>query len=380
MAKIDVVMSVFNSGKYISSTLESIQNQTISDIRIIIIDDGSTDETREIVVRAQQHDPRIVYQYQENSGIVAAVNAGMQLCTADIVARHDGDDISYPDRFEKELAYLQVHEKCVAVSALARHIREDGSAIGTITRAKTMSTVDDSSLPANEPYIMQPLLMMRREAFIAAGGYRVLSVAEDTDLYWRMMRIGELKILPEVLGDYRIHGSSISSQSIVSGRRMSAWTQLSALSAQRRRRNRPDIEFTKALQEAVDHQHEMMGLFRAVEPILRDDEKAWFFSAMAAKLLETCYYRPFEPSGSDIKFIISVPKMDPHVSSRRFYGVYQEGILSAGIRLAVEGRIKDSLRIVPPRQWPQLIGRAAFRTLLSQSLRDRVKRFRRPKV
>lgn len=380
MAKIDVVMSLYNSGEYISSTLSSIQSQTIDDIRIIIIDDGSTDDTREIVAEAQRHDRRIMYQYQENSGIVAAVNAGMELCTAEFVARHDGDDISYPDRFERELAYLEAHEDCVAVSALARHIREDGSPIGTRTRAKAMSAVDDSSLPANEPYIMQPLLMMRRKAFIAAGGYRTLSVAEDTDLYWRLMKIGRLHILPEVLGDYRIHASSISSQSIISGRRMSAWTQLSALSAQRRRRNLSDIEFTKRLQQDIDRQNEMVDLFKTIEPVMNEDEKPWFYSAMAAKLLETCYYRPFEPSESDVGFILSVAKVDPGVKSRRFYDVYQEGILSAGIRLAVQGRIKDSFRIVPLPRWPQLIGRAVFRTFLSQSLRDRVKSFRRAQV
>ena len=373
MAEIDVVMSVFNTAKYLPNTLKSIQNQTVDDIRIIIIDDGSTDNTRDILTKAQESDPRIIYQYQENAGIVAAVNAGMQLCTAPFIARHDGDDISAPFRFEKERAYLLANEDCVAVSALARHIDETGKAMGTTTRAKDMSLVDDSALPANEPYILQPLLMMRRDAFMKTGGYRLLTIGEDTDLYWRMTKIGNLHIIPEVLGDYRIHPDSISSQSIVSGRRMSAWAQLSALSAQRLRKNLPDIHFTPELQEKIDSQIEMVELFRVIEPIMREDEKAWFYSAMAAKLIEACYYRPFEPLQSDIDYIRSVPLMDKNVSSRRFYDSYEQGILSAGIRMAIDGRLSDALRLVPRRQWPKLIGRIMFRIVVSQKVKDRMK-------
>lgn len=375
MPKIDVVMSVYNTGKYLPATLESIQNQTFTDIRIIIVDDGSTDNTKDIVLTAQKLDPRIVYKYQKNAGIVAAVNAGMSLCDAPFVARHDGDDISYPDRFEKELAYLAANEDCVAVSALARHIREDDSPIGTVTRAKDMALVNDESLPANEPYIMQPLLMMRREAYIAAGGYRLLSVAEDTDLYWRLRKIGTLHIMQEVLGDYRIHGDSISSKSIVSGRRMSAWTQISALSAQRRRRWLPDIDFTADLQRLIDTQDELIDLYKACEPLLRGEaEKRWFYSSLAAKLIETCYYRPFEPTASDIDYILEASVKDPILPKREFYNIYADGILSAGIRLAVEGKFRLAFRLVPREQRRTMIARAAFRKVLSPKLRDRIKK------
>ena len=366
-------MSVYNGGSYLSDALRSISGQTVTGIRIIVIDDGSTDDTREIVTKAQEMDPRIVYHYQENAGIVAAVNAGMQLCTAPFVARHDGDDISYPDRFEKEMAYLLANPDCVAVSALARHVDERGNPIGTTTHAKDMRLVDDSGIPANEPYILQPLLMMRRDAFLKAGGYRLLTVGEDTDLYWRLIRFGTLHIIPEILGDYRIHRHSISSQSIVSGRRMSAWTQLSALSAQRVRLDLPDMEFTPELQRSLDSQSEMIDLFRVVEPVMREDEKSWFFSAMAAKLMETCYYRPFEPSPSDIDYILSVPRTDTQVRSRRFYDIYEEGILSAGIRMAIGGRAKDAFRLVPRRRWATLIGRIIFRVSVSPALKNRIK-------
>ena len=154
---------------------------------------------------------------------------------------------------------------------------------------------------------------------------------------------------------------------------MSAWTQVSALSAQRVRRNLPDVEFTPDLQRRIDSQDELIDLFRAVEPILAEEEKPWFFSAMAARLMETCYYRPFEPSPSDIDYILSVPRVDMQVRSRRFYGIYEEGILSAGIRMAIEGRWRDALRLVPRRRWVKLIARIIFRVSVSPALKNRVK-------
>ena len=380
MARVDVVMSVYNVGRYLPDTLRSIQNQTLQDIRIIIVDDGSTDNTRAIIEQAQASDPRIDYIFQDNAGIVAAVNTGMARCTAPFVARHDGDDISYPSRFAREIGYLNENANCVAVSGLARHVDQAGTPIGTTTRAKDMAAVDDASIPANEPYILQPLLMMRRDAYGEAGGYRLLTVGEDTDLYWRLSQIGSVHIMPEVLGDYRIHANSISSTSIVAGRRMSAWTQLSALSAQRRRKGLADIRFDQDLQQLIDSQVELLDLYRALEPVTREEERPWFYSAMAAKLVETCYYRPFEPSSSDIDYILDVPRIDPKVRLRRFYDVFSKGILSAGIRLAAAGRTSDALRLVPRRQWPKLAGRTAFRVALPPTIRATIKKLLKPSL
>jgi glycosyltransferase involved in cell wall biosynthesis len=370
-------MSVYNSEKYIKETLHSILNQTINDISVIIVDDGSTDGTQEIIESIAKCDERVIYRYQENAGIVAAVSAAMQLCTASFVARHDGDDISYPDRFEKQLSYLEANKDCVAVSALARHIDQSGEPVGTETRVKDMSQVDDSSIPANEPYVLQPFLMMRLSSYEAAGGYRNLTIGEDTDLYWRMMNLGRLHILPEILGDYRIHQQSISSNSILSGRRMSAWTQLSALSAQRVRRNAPDLEFTQDLQRRIDSQYELIDLFNVASADLDEEERSWFYSAIAAKLIEVCYYRPFEPSKSDIKFIRRAPKFDRHLKSRVFYDVYTLGLLSAGIRMMIDGNVNHAFSIVPILSWHKLVARSLFRKLVPTTVRGKIKKLRK---
>ncbi|WP_173575805.1 glycosyltransferase [Acetobacter fallax] len=373
MAKIDVLMSVYNCERYIADTLASIQNQTIRDIRLVIIDDGSTDKTGEIIKAAQASDSRIDYHYQPNAGIVAAVQKGTALCTAPFIARHDGDDISYPDRFEKELAYLEQNPDCVAVSALARHIDENGSPTGNYVGLKDLSKADYTSIPATEPYIMQPLLFLRRDALGKAGGYRPLTVSEDTDLYWRMSEFGSLHIIPEMLGDYRIHSASISSQGIIAGRKLAIWSQLCAVSAWRRRAGEPDISFTPDLKKMIDAESSLSGLFSIVSPLLRKDEKSWLHSALAAKMVDICYLRPYEPDRSDIEFIRSVPVVDPQVSSRSLYAEYKEAVLSTAIRLVISGRIADALRLVSPKQLPKLAARVIFRVVLPPSVRNRIK-------
>ena len=373
MAQVDVVMSVYNMARFLPAALASIRNQTVADIRIIIVDDGSTDATATIIAEAQEADGRIVHLHQTNGGIVSAVTRGVRLCTAPFIARHDGDDISRPDRFERQLAYLRAHPDCVAVSGLSRHIDEHGAPTGTTSSVKDMTLVDEFALPAREPYISQPFLMMRRDVCEATGGYRLLTVAEDTDLYWRMSRVGRLHVMPEILGDYRMHAGSISSRSVVAGRRMAAWTQMSALSAQRARCKRADISFTPELQRSIDSSHQLAELYEVVLPLLRPDEAAWFYAAMAAKLVELCYYRPFELEAADIAYIRSVPRKDRDVARRRFHDIYAEGVLSAGVRLGLQGRCRDALRLVPWRRWLHLAGRMLFRGILPRALRTRIK-------
>src|SRR5947209_575161 len=125
-SRVDVVIPVYNAASTIESAIGSIQAQTVTEIRIIVVNDGSTDATRQIVQRLAAADHRLILVDQANCGIVDALNAGLRICHADMVARHDGDDLANPDRFEKQLDYLSRHPDCVAVSGATRHIDEAG--------------------------------------------------------------------------------------------------------------------------------------------------------------------------------------------------------------------------------------------------------------
>ena len=373
MALIDVVIPVYNCERYVAIALRSIQNQTVSNIRIIVVDDGSTDGTGDIVRNVQSSDERIIYKWQKNTGIVDALNAGLAICDAPFIARMDGDDISYPDRFDKELTYLNANIKCVGVAGLVRHIDEHGHFYGHITRIKDDSTISNVSIPANEPSLIHPMLMVRSSAIRQIGGFRHVYNAEDTDLYWRLSDIGQLHALSDILGDYRIHSASLSSASIRNGRQQAVWSQLTALSDQRRQSGKPDIEFSPDLVKELRQHEELNDIVKEASKLTFPEELPWFTSAVAAKLIEMCYYRPYEPLPSDIRYILTAQKCDPSASSRQGYGIFQEGIISAGIRLLLLRRVRDAFQLVPLRQWPMLVGRAVFRGALSPVLRQKIK-------
>ena len=373
-AQIDVLMSAYNAGRFLPETLASIQTQTIRDIRIIVVDDGSTDNSAEVIAEAALLDPRIHVIRQANGGIVAALNAGLAVCTAAFIARHDADDISDPDRFKRQLEYLEAHPDCVAVAGPARHIDEAGRELGTLTRLRDLTCADPFSIPATEPYLLQPMLMVRANSFHAAGGYRPLLIAEDTDLYWRLQKFGRLHNLTEPLGSYRMHDSSITSASIESGRRGALYAQLAAISAQRRLRNEPDLLFDFPLLNKIKKATSLYQLFDIGCRQLNLVEQAWISLAISAKLIEFCFYRPFEPSVADCRFIRSMWKARRGTMTQKDRSSLQEALSATAVRLAIKGLFAQAISLTAPKQLPNVLLRIVFRLALPDVLRDRIKR------
>src|SRR6516225_9484373 len=199
---VDVVMPVFNGATTITEAIESLQRQTFTSFRIIVVDDGSTDRTPEVLAALAARDSRITVLTQSNEGIVDALNAGLRLCQAEFVARQDADDISHPSRLAMELDYLRSHPDCVAVSGAVKHIDEQGRLLGTVQRFPQPDRADPRWAPSREPYLMHPFLMVRRADLQAIGGYRYVYYSEDTDLCWRFQ--GREAMQPP-LGKYRAH-------------------------------------------------------------------------------------------------------------------------------------------------------------------------------
>lgn len=183
---VDVLIPVFNAAKTVRSAIESIQYQTVRNIRIIVVNDGSTDATNAIVTGMAAADRRIVLLGKPNGGIVDALNFGLQHCMARYVARHDGDDLAYPDRFEKQLAYLDANSGCVAVGGAVRLVDEEGQPMGDIVHPAPPEDADAAAAPTREPYIVHPFMTARLDSLRTVGGYRYVFHAEDTDLYWRL--------------------------------------------------------------------------------------------------------------------------------------------------------------------------------------------------
>ncbi|AJC80614.1 glycosyltransferase family 2 protein [Rhizobium etli bv. phaseoli str. IE4803] len=299
---VEVLIPVYNAEATIESAVASMQRQTLKDLRIIIVNDGSTDRTRQLLEKIAQLDPRVNVINKENSGIVDALNVGLAVCKAEFVARHDADDISFEDRLEKQCSYLRQHHDCVAVGANAWHIDMHGNRLGTKTPFGEIHA-DMNSIPSREPYLLHPMLMVRRDSLMRVGGYRYVVHSEDTDLYWRLREIGRLHNLDEVLGEYRFHEGSISGASILNGRIMAVSSQLAAISAKRRSLGQQDLQFSSNLTAAYKAVRTLAPIVELACASLSQEERAYLEMSAAAKLLILASYRPYSLEKSDLSFL-----------------------------------------------------------------------------
>src|ERR1035437_8612478 len=124
---LSVCMPVYNAQAYVRQATESILNQSFADFEFIIIHDGSTDDSRKILEELARRDSRIRLVSRPNTGYTKALNEALGLARAPYLARMDADDISMPDSFEKQLAYLQAHPDCVLVGSRILTIDPFGS-------------------------------------------------------------------------------------------------------------------------------------------------------------------------------------------------------------------------------------------------------------
>ena len=373
-SQIDVLLPAYNVGRFLSETLESIQAQTVRNIRIIVVDDGSTDNTAAVLAKAAALDPRIQVITQPNGGIVAAMNAGLAACVAPFIARHDADDLSNPDRFERQLQYLKANPECLAVAGPARQIDEAGRDLGTQTRLRDLTKADENAVPAYEPYLLHPMLMVRCDAIKAIGGYRLVLNAEDSDLYWRLREHGHLHNLTDPLGSYRMHKGSVTSQSIASGRRGALYAQLAAISAQRRARKQLVLVFDSDLLTSIKNSQELQSMYAAAGRHLTDREQGWLAVAVSAKLMELCFYRPYELTIADCRFIRSA--MDKHQREIPEDSVtsVREATIGTAVRLMKRGKVRSAVILTGNKLLPLMGLRLGFRMLLPDALRDRIKR------
>jgi glycosyltransferase involved in cell wall biosynthesis len=209
--KISVVMSVYNGAGTVGATIESILAQTERDFELIVVDDGSSDATPAILSSYAARDPRIRVVTQDNSGLTRALIRGCELARGEIIARHDADDRSLPERFRKQLEVLR--DDVVLVSCWSRVVgpgREhlyDMRADGDEVRASLLRD-DVGSIRGLTGHGTS---MFRRADYVAAGGYRAAFwFAQDLDLWLRFAPRGRIVFVPEVLYEVRYEPGAIS--------------------------------------------------------------------------------------------------------------------------------------------------------------------------
>jgi glycosyltransferase involved in cell wall biosynthesis len=200
--KISVVMPCYNSEKYISFAIESILNQTFSDFEFIIVDDGSTDKSKDIIL--SYNDERIKYIYQENSGCAVACYRGCKEAIGEYIARMDTDDISEKNRFEEQVRFLNTHPDYILVASACTYIDENGAIIGRSFPYTANSNIKRRLLQGLQGSpIAHPTVMYRKVAYEKSGGYIGVRTGEDFFLWNKMAKFGKYKNIKKCLIKYR---------------------------------------------------------------------------------------------------------------------------------------------------------------------------------
>lgn len=205
---VSITMVTHNRGTYIAAAIESVLAQTYKDWELIIVDDGSTDDT-ESIVRAHD-DARIRYvRHAMNQGVHAARAEALELARGTYIAVLDSDDLwQDPEKLATQVAFLEAHPDHAIVGTFIHAIDADG----TLIRKGTYHT-DDRSIRKNillRNQFAHSSVLVRADMVRAAGGYQKVPLGEDLDLFLRLGLQGKFANLPVSMASYRVHNAGLS--------------------------------------------------------------------------------------------------------------------------------------------------------------------------
>lgn len=207
MPEVSVIIPTYNSAGYVTQAIESVLRQTFRDFEILVIDDGSTDETEEVMRR---YDPVVRYIRQSNGGVAVARNRGIQEARGQYVAFLDADDTWFEDKLGQQIAALRItthYRVCYSAFTLAD---SELKPLATVQSKRVGSTLEDLLLRGN---IVGSIctVMCQRSLFEVTGGFDDrLSQCADWDMWVRLAAHTEFLYLHEPTVTYRQHGSNMS--------------------------------------------------------------------------------------------------------------------------------------------------------------------------
>jgi glycosyltransferase involved in cell wall biosynthesis len=216
---VSILMPVYNGRDYLRPAIDSLLNQTFKDFEIVLVNDGSTDDSQEII--DSYNDPRIVPIIQKNQGVARSLNNGLKVARGKYIRRHDADDISTPDSIQKQVDFLETHPDYVMVcnqqafmtsnGRIARNYRLPQSKFFGSKSVRDL-TLDDFK-PDRASLVVHGTACYRRQEVLDMGCYRPeYIVSEDNDLWMRLLEKYKIAILNECTYFMRIHGGSATNR------------------------------------------------------------------------------------------------------------------------------------------------------------------------
>lgn len=211
---VSVLLPVFNAERYLLEALQSLTCQTFADFEIVAVNDGSPDKSLDLLHSYKQLDSRLVIIDRGNTGIVGALNDGLNRCRGAYIMRMDADDISYSTRLEIQLKEINRRTNCVAIGSSIELIDPEGDPIAIEHAETDRDRLHQNIRSWTGRCLCHPSVLMRTDAVRSLGGYRSpgkhQNIAEDADLWERLLSVGDIANVDDVLLKYRLHHDSIS--------------------------------------------------------------------------------------------------------------------------------------------------------------------------
>ena len=224
--KLTIIIPAFNAEKHLKEAIDSTLKQTHPDFELLLLDDGSSDNTLAIMQDYENRDPCITVLTHQNRGTAPTLNRGLQEAKTDWVVIMHADDIMEPERIASQIQFIQENPDVKVSSCLAKYISETGAQLGKtssdlFSREKFQWYVDNQEAIG----LLHPGVILHRETALQVGGYRqAFWPAEDIDLWNRIAEAGHLILVQDkLLMNYRIHTGSASTSKFMTARMRYEW-------------------------------------------------------------------------------------------------------------------------------------------------------------
>jgi glycosyltransferase involved in cell wall biosynthesis len=249
---VSVIMSVFNGEKFLSETIDSVLNQSFRDFEFVIVDDGSTDATADILSKYVLRDGRIRVLGDGKRGRAASLNLAISLANGKYVANTDADDLSMPRRLEEQVAFMENNPEVGVLGGAFELVTDSGAVIDVIRHPLEDSQMRSAMLRYNP--ICHSSVILRKNIVLASGGYRsTFEPSEDYDLWLKMSECSRMANLPDVIVRYRLHANQLSVRKV---ERQILCVLAASAAAEKRRSGKPDpfadnLEITPKIVESL---------------------------------------------------------------------------------------------------------------------------------
>jgi glycosyltransferase involved in cell wall biosynthesis len=246
---VSVVMSVYNGAQHLEDTIESVLANSGVEYEFIIINDGSSDESLNIIQNYAENYSQVKVIDQENMGLTNSLITGCHQAQGDFIARIDAGDLCTPDRLRLQVDILNNNPDMVLLGSFVNFIDDDNLVFPSPYRQPPLFDKALKKILERENTFSHSSVMFRKDAYTIVGGYREFFLyAQDYDLWWRLSETEKIGIYPQVLSTLRITKYSISFQNRTA---QAHYAALSSTLFYAKRRWKTDIEIHNGLEELL---------------------------------------------------------------------------------------------------------------------------------